>query len=623
MDIELLEIRDFVEGLPAFRGINAEALDTLVRQITIRYLRRASVFPPATGDEPALYIVRQGAIELRNREGALLQKLAEGACYSEPCHDATPPGEILIGHCNEDTLLYLLPCAALEPLFRQQPQLRERLGRNRSERLQHASLEFTPVGATQNRLMQFSVAHLIDRPATTISPDTTAREAAEVMTREEVSAIVVMEGEQLAGILTDKDLRMRLLAVGLSAQTPVKEFMTERLHKLDAETPAFEALMLMARYNIHHLPVLQHGRLMGLLTHGDLVRYESANAVYLIEEIRRSYQLKQLIELSRQLPEVQRHLVASGISSYHLGWALAAITDTLTQQLITLAEEQLGAPPVPFCWLASGSLARRELTVGSDQDHALLLDDHYDEGQHGDYFRALSEYVTDGLAQCGFVRCPGEVMASNPRWRQSLSQWQQTFNGWIHNPEPMAVMLACNFFDLRPLAGEPSLFEQLHQQVLKSAKENQIFITHLAANALHHRPPLGFFRNFLLEHGGEHANSFDLKLRGIIPIVDIARLHALAAGLPEVNTQDRLQAAAEAVIMSPQGAEDLQQAYEFINTLRLRHQSEQLLAGAAPDNYLSPASLSALDRDHLKECFSLISDFQKTLEQRYQTSRIG
>jgi CBS domain-containing protein len=623
MDIELLEIRDFLQALTLFRGVEDDDLNRLTGQIAVRYLRRSSAFPPADEAAPSLYILRQGAVELRNREGTLLQKLAEGDSYSDQCQRESAPADTLSGHCSEDTLLYQLPCAALAPLAQQHPEFRNRLHHNRRERLQHASLEFTPIGVTQNRLMQLSAARLIDRPATTVGPDTTAREAAEVMTREQVSAIVVVEREQLVGILTDKDLRMRLLAVGLSAQTPIRDIMTERLHKLDAETPAFEALLLMARLNIHHLPVLHQGELLGLLTHGDLVRYESANAVYLIEEIRRSHQLPQLIELARQLPEVQRHLVASNISSYHLGWTLAAITDTLTQQLILLAEKQLGATPVPYCWLASGSLARRELTVGSDQDHALLLDDGYDEHKHGDYFRQFSEFVTDGLAQCGFARCPGGVMSSNPQWRKRLTQWRRTFDGWVQTPDPMAMMLASNFFDLRPLAGNLELFEPLQHHALQAARENRIFIAHLAANALHHRPPLGFFRHLLLESGGEHANTLDLKLRGIIPIVDIARLHALAAGLPEVNTRERLQAAARAGGMSVQGAEELQQACEFINTLRLRHQSEQLLAGAAPDNYLDPALLSALDRDHLKDSFAVIRDFQKTLEQRYQSARIG
>ena len=621
MDIELLEIRDFIEGLPTFRGIDADALPALVEQIAIRYLRRGSEFPPQ-GEDSSLYILRQGAVELRNDDGALQRKLAEGDCYSDRCDKRPQAGKPLSGHCSEDSLLYLLPCPALENLYQQQPELGENRQRNRSERLQQATLEFTPEGVTQSSLMQLSVAHLIDRPATTVGPDTTVQQAAQRMTSEEVSAILVMEHEQLVGILTDKDLRMRLLALGLSAQTPVREIMTERLQTLDAETPAFEALLMMARLNIHHLPVLRDGSVIGLLTHGDLVRYESANAVYLIEEMRRSHTLEQLVELSRHLPEVQRHLVAANINSYHLGWTLAAIVDTLTRQLITLAEQQLGEAPILYCWLASGSLARRELTVGSDQDHALLLDNSYDETQHGDYFKQLSEFVTDGLEQCGFARCPGEVMASNPQWRQSLSQWQQTFNGWIESPEPKAMMLVSNFFDLRPLGGAQGLFDQLQQSILRSARHNQIFIAHLAANALQHRPPLGFFRNFLLEHGGAHANSFDLKLRGTIPIVDIARLHALAAGLPQVNTLERLKAAARATAMSVQGADDLQQAYEFINTLRLRHQSERILAGEAPDNYLAPASLSALDRDHLKECFALIGDFQKTLEQRYQSGRI-
>ncbi len=611
MDIELLEIRDFIEELPTFRGIGAEALRTLVGEITIAYQRRGSVFPPSN-DTPMLYILRQGAVELRNDKGALRRKLAEGECYCDAC-DEEAPTTPLSGHCSEDTLLYQIPCEALGELYRQQPELRRNLRRD----LREATLEYAAEGLVQGSLMQLSAGHLIDRAATRINADASARQAAELMSKAEVSAIVITEGERLLGILTDKDLRQRLVARGLPVNTPVHELMTAEPRTLESDTPAFEAKLIMARNNIHHLPVMRDGQLLGLLTHGDLIRYESGNPVYLIEEIRRSHQLDQLAELSRQLPEVQLHLVASNIDSYHLGWTLAAITDTLTRQIISLTERDLGPPPVAYCWVASGSLARRELGVGSDQDHALLLDNRYDEAQHGDYFRRFSEQVSDGLVRCGFPLCPGEMMARNPQWRRSIRQWQKLFHEWIENPDPKAMMLASNFFDLRAIAGERELFEQLQQDILAHASKNRIFIAHLATNALQHRPPLGFFRNFLLEHGGEHAHAFDLKLRGTIPIVDIARLQSLAAGLPQVNTLDRLKACAQASAISPQGAEDLSQAYEFINTLRLRHQSECVLAGKEPDNHLDPATLSALDRDHLKECFSLIAEFQKTLQMRY------
>ncbi len=615
MDIELLEIRDFIEGLPTFRGANAEAMYSLAGTISIAYQRRGSVFPPQS-DTPMLYILRQGAVELRNDKGALWRKLAEGECYCNACEDEAPL-ERVSGHCSEDTLLYQIPCEAMHALYREQPELRRNLQRDRSERLREATLEYAAEGLGQGSLMQLAAGHLIDRAATTIDIGASAQQAAERMGEAEVSAIVITEGERLLGILTDKDLRKRLVAQGLPAETPVRELMTAEPQTLESDTPAFEAKLLMARSNIHHLPVMREGQLIGLLTHGDLIRYESGNPVYLIEEMRRSHQLEQLAELSRQLPEVQLHLVASNINSYHLGWTLAAIADTVTRQIITLTERELGPPPVAYCWVASGSLARRELGVGSDQDNALLLDNNYDEKQHGDYFRRFSEQVTDGLARCGFPLCPGDMMARTPRWRRSISQWQELFREWIENPDPKAMMLASNFFDLRAIAGERELFEQLQQDILGRASKNRIFIAHLASNALQHRPPLGFFRNFLLEHGGEHAHAFDLKLRGTIPIVDIARLQALAAGLPQVNTLDRLKACAQASAISPQGAEDLSQAYEFINTLRLRHQSECIQAGEEPDNHLDPATLSALDRDHLKECFALIAEFQKTLQMRY------
>jgi CBS domain-containing protein len=239
------------------------------------------------------------------------------------------------------------------------------------------------------------------------------------------------------------------------------------------------------------------------------------------------------------------------------------------------------------------------------------------------YFAALAKIVTDGLDACGYYYCPGDVMASNLKWRQPLRIWRKYFNKWIEKPEPMALMLSSVFFDLRAVHDPEGMFEELHEYVLELCRANRIFIAYLVSNALKHRPPLGFFRNFVLISGGDHANTLDIKHRGIVPIIDLARVYALSAGLPEVNTIERLEASRKVKAVSRDGAANLIDALEFIGTLRMQHQTRQLRRGAKADNYLSPDSLSRLERAHLKDAFSLINTMQESIGQRYQAGRFA
>jgi CBS domain-containing protein len=301
---------------------------------------------------------------------------------------------------------------------------------------------------------------------------------------------------------------------------------------------------------------------------------------------------------------------------------VSAITDALTSRLLDLAEAELGPPPVPYAWMAGGSQARREQSSHSDQDNALLIADHM-KPEDDAWFAALAKAVNDGLNACGYVYCPGEVMASNPKWRQPLRIWRKYFTNWIERPDPMALMLSSVFFDLRPVRDPEGMFEELQEHVLTHSRANRIFIAYMAANALKHRPPLGFFRNFVLIHGGEHDHTFDLKHRGTVPVIDMARVHALAAGLQQVNTLERIEAAAAAGNLSREGAANLTDAMELIGTLRIRHQGQQLRRGQPADNFLSPDDLSPLERGHLRDAFVLINSMQESLGQRYQAGRFA
>lgn len=621
MDVELIEIREFLAGRPPFDQLCDELLDKLPRELTVRYLRRGTPFPPQDAEQACLYVLRKGAVELRNDRDELVAKYGEGDIHASAClpHD---PARGLRGTTVEDSLFYLLPCERLRALRDADKNFDAYFTQSLSDRLRRAREILHDSLRSGSHLLTIEIGRIINRSPVTVTADTSIREAAQLMTRERVSALLIMENGLLAGIITDRDLRSRCIAQGVATTRPVSEIMTRNLHKVTPDTPAFEVLISMTRHKIHHLPVVSRKGVEGIVTATDLIRYQSTNSIYAVDSLRKCNTVAELIRASAVLPELQVQLVAAGANTYQLGQAISAATDAITQRLLELAEKEYGPAPVPYVWVACGSQGRREQTVHSDQDNALILADEYDAERHAAYFAQLAQYVNDGLNACGFDYCPGGIMASNPQWRQPRLVWRQYFDNWITRADRKGAMLATNFFDMRPIHGEPLLHARLHAEVLRQAKESKVFIAYMASNAVATRPPLGFFRNFVLIREGDHANSFDLKLRGILPVINLARVYALSAGIPALNTVERIRAAAGVQAISADMAADLEDAFEFMGTLRARHQAQQIKQGIPPDNYLMPDKLSALERNHLKDVFSAINTLQEALELRYQTGRL-
>ncbi len=613
MQIELIEIREFLAVQPPFDALPDDVLDRLPAMLSVRYLRRGTPVPldEAGGD---LYIIRQGAIEVRDRSGELIDILGEGELLSGACEE-DDAASTMSAITSEDTLAYLLPCTQLGSLRASYAEFARHFDATLTERLKRAIEKLRE--SRGSALLTVPVGSLVKRPPVFVEPHTSIRDAAARMNDEGVSSLLVMNGDQLVGLLTDRDLRSRCVAEGLETTHPVADIMTAQVHTISPTMLGFEALMRMTRLNVHHLPVLDGQRLIGMVSTTDLVRHESANAVYLAGDVSKAGSIDALVEISRKLPELQIQLTLAGASAQHVGEAVSTVNDAITRRLLELAEQRLGRPPVDYAWVTGGSHARREQTSHSDQDNALILSDTV-TARDDEYFAALARFVNDGLNACGFVYCPGEVMASNPKWRQPQSQWRRYFDTWINEPEPMALMLSSVFFDLRVVHGDASLLINLQRENLEKSRTNGIFLAHMVSNALKHRPPLGFFRNIVLIHGGEHDKTFDIKLRGIVPLVDLARVYSLAEGLDETNTIGRLRAATGTQVLSAEGARNLEDAYEFIATLRIQHQVHQLRAGGKPDNYLSPGELSALERSRLKDAFGIIATMQLTLRQRYQ-----
>lgn len=475
--------------------------------------------------------------------------------------------------------------------------------------------------AAQPGLLSTPISALIKRPPVTLAPGTSIQATAQRMRDERISSVLLAVEGKLVGVVTDRDLRNRAVAQNLDVQRPVSDIATPDPLFVNYNSPVFEALLLMARHNIHHLPVMDGARIAGMVTTTDLTEQHTTSAVYIVSDIDKQTTVDGLARISARVKPLQQSLAAADASAYSTGHIVTAITDAITVRLIHLAQMQFGPAPIDYAWVSAGSQARNEQTAKTDQDNCLILDDAFDPEMHGEYFRNFSKFVCDGLNACGYIHCPGEMMAMTDTWRQPRKVWAQYFRQWIHEPQPQALMLTCVFFDLRLIQGNASLLESLRQDVLGHTKGNSLFLAHMVGNALKHRPPLSMFGNITLIRSGENAHSIDLKHSAIVPIVDLARVYALAAGVSIANTSDRLKVSAQAGDVTVLSARDLSDALEFLSKLRIDHQARQTQVGEAPDNFLRLEELSNFERSHLKNAFNVVQTLQDVLHQRYSGGR--
>lgn len=607
---EIPEIVQFLRGLPGFDQVADAQLGAAAKSIEIAYYRSGEDVLTIGTENQYLHIVRSGAVELRDEAGDMMTRLAEGECFGFPSLMNREPAR---NHsvAIEDALIYHLSAAAFDRMRRESPAFDTWFIRALSDRLLMGPAIQSLRGAARA-----SVGSLVGRLPVSIESTATVQQTARKMVAERVSAMLVTEDSGLCGIVTDRDIRTRVVAEGHSAELGVTEIMTASPITLESDASAYEGALIMMQNHIHHLPITSDGELIGLVSRSDFMRLETEHPLYLVSDIGKQTTTEGIVEACKRLPGLIVGQIESEANGEQLGKFITTITDTITRQLLRIAEADLGPPPCEYAWVAMGSQGRSEQSAKSDQDNALLLADDASEADDK-YFADMAKIVNDGLDACGYVYCPGEVMASNPKWRQPLRQWRQYFHNWITVPEQKALMHANIFFDLRCISGACGLVDELKESIRDSARKNELFLALMAKNAMSYQPPLGFFRQFVLEKSGEHKNTLDLKMHGIMPIVEIARVRSLAAGELRITTRNRLKAAADAGEITQADAASLRDALDFIEQLRVEHQSEQLKNRERADNHLAPERLSPLVRQNLKSAFSQIRVSQAALLNRF------
>lgn len=547
-----------------------------------------------------LYLIKQGAVEITDGNGGLVSLLGPRNSFGER---GLLRGGVAVtqARATEHSVLLVLPGTVFNRLRDTYPSFERFFNRKRGDKV-------------SNDIATQKVADLIARKPLYCGPETSVVQAARQMRDAHVSSLgVVAEGERLLGIVTVRDLSNKVLAEGLPATTPVAAVMTENPVSLPPTALGSDILHIMLERRFGHLPITEDGRFVGMITQTDLTRFQAVSSAVLIRDVVSAETVAEMAAVTARIPQLLVQLVGGHQSHEVITRLITDIADAVTRRLLVMAERELGAPPVPYLWLACGSQGRQEQTGVSDQDNCLILDDAATEADMA-YFRALAKIVSDGLNDCGYVYCPGDMMATAERWCQPARVWREYFHGWIAKPSPEAQMLASVMFDLRPIGGGGiALFEALQGETLELVGKNSIFVAHMISNSLKHTPPLGLLRGFATIRSGEHRNHIDMKMNGVVPVADLARVYALQGRLGAANTRARLSGAEEAGVISASGARDLIEAYDLIATMRLENQAHLIKSGRRPDNFLAPSDLSDFERSHLRDAFVVVRTMQSAV----------
>ena len=598
---------------PPFSLMDAADLDFVARRVELAYFADDElIVGPQSGPPAACWIVRQGAVHGRRPDAG-----ADAATTVLAAGETFPVGALLADRpvgaeyrAVGDTFCWRLAKADFDEAVRRSPVFldfcKRRLGvlLDLSKQALQASYARQ---ATQWRSMATSLAELIRRTPVVVGPEASLREVFELMERERVGSVIVGQAQ---GIFTRQDVIGRVTLPGVALDTPIHAVMTRPLLSLESSATAAEAMLLMAERTIRHVPVMREGTLVGVVTERDLFAMQRQSLRGIGDAIGTARSIAALAIVASDIRTWSSSLVAQGVAAAFATRLISRLNDQLSARVIALVARERGVSIADACWLALGSEGREEQTIATDQDNGLIVPDGIDRASV-DRLLDFAATVNRALDICGFPLCRGGIMAGNPRWCLSESEWRALFDGWVDRGDPRSLLEANIFFDFRAIAGDASRASRLREHVTRRAAGNPRFLKQMSDNALRNGPPASWTGLRIGSLFGAEVTQVDLKLNGTVPFVDGARLLALAHGIPCTGTAERLQALADAGRLLREETRAWIDAFQFLQSLRLRTQ-QAARAGADAANVFDTEHLSDIDRRILRESFRLA----RTLQQR-------
>ena len=625
------DVVDFLRGIPPFQFLDEAVLNDIIGGISMEFYPKDRVILRQDGPaSDSLRIIKNGGVKISLKsddgEDIVIDYRGEGESFGLVSLMGKEKQKTTIV-AVDDTVCYLLSKDKVFSLIDSQPVFTEYflqshftkyMDKTCSE-MRNRSFFY---GSSDHILLTTHVGEIANKEAITVSDGATIQEAARVMAQHRISSVVVMDGNNLpVGLVTDRDLREKVVARGRNPGETVRNIMSLPLIRIDAKDFCFEAVLKMLKYNVHHLLVIKDGALRSVVTDHDLLLLQGKSPLSLAKDIESRQTIESLPSAAKKINDLVGFLLKEGTKAGNIMKIVSELNDRLIKKVLEIAERRFGPAPVAYCWIVLGSEGRREQIFRTDQDNALIYDntatvDQEEAASH--YFSAFTAFVKESLEKCGFPPCPAQYMASNSQWRQPLRVWRKYFSDWISTPTADAVLKSLIFFDFRPLYGEFSLADELRSYLTDLVVGQKVYLGHLAGTVVKNRPPLGFLKSFVVEKSGEHKDELNIKVKGVAPLVDIVRLFAFERGVKETSTLERIGALRDKHTILKEYADEIEHAFEFITLLRVHHQAELLQEGKAIDNFINPNELSNLEKKTVKDAFHLIAKLQDSTIERYK-----
>ena len=632
----MFSVFDFLKNYPPFNLIPNATLLEISQNVEIQYFEKDQIIF-SQNDQPHehFYIINQGSIRLYRfieNEKHMLDICDEGDLFGlRPL--IMKENYVMGASANEETILYGIPIELFHDIILNYPKVSQFLiasfATNTREPFseKHKGKLFANVSAIQKIEHGFSEIQAANYNKNPIacSPDTTIQTACIIMTKNIINSIIITENDIPIGIITDKDIRTKIGTGLYKITNKVSDIMTKPVVTFPQNISVAEAQIMILKHRVSHLCITKDGTnksgLVGILTQQDLILTQGNSPSFLTKEIKNAKDSETLKHIRAKASDLTKGYLEQEIPIYFVTKVISEINTAITKKAIKMSISEIGKqPPVSFSWLALGSQGRKEQLLMTDQDNALVFENvppaEYNAVKN--YFTELAEKVTEKLNIVGFDYCPANIMASNPKWCISFEEWEQQFEEWITDPIPEKILLSIIFFDFALIYGDETLYNKMAQSVFKTIEKNQIFLSFLGKVTLDNPPPLGFFKQFLVEEDGENKDSFDIKSRAIRPLVDAARILSLHHNLRVNNTIARYEKLMEAEPQNRDLFESCANAFKIL----LQFRTSQGLANNDNGKFVDINNLNKADRLKLKNCFKPIKNVQEAIKTRFRTSQI-
>ena len=619
------QISHFLSGIVPFSFLPEDVLKEISREFSVvHYSSGTRLFFQGKSKVEHLYIIQKGAVERYFEEGnnkMLRGVLGEGDLYGGISMLVNDGISVRSIHILENTYFYILSKTVFLKLCHDHKNFAEYFSGTFGKRMMdksYAAIIKNPAGGIDSATPFFDlqVQNIYQKNILSCGEDTPIQQSASLMSDGKCSSIYIQNSKgEYTGVVTDTDLRSKVIVKGHDITAPIATIMSSPLHSVQMDAMVSEALLEMMDAKLKHLAVRDRkSNVVGILTNRDLLTAQEQSPFFVIRELASAAGLDEIVDKQKRIPRLIQNMLNSGAKAKTVTRLISSISDAILEKLVAFALDELGPAPAEFVFLIVGSEGRNEQTLKTDQDNAIIYADvgKSESRAAKAYFLEFGERVCTWLDQAGYDFCKGDVMAQNPKWCQPLSMWKRYFYSWIRVSTPKDLMQSNIFFDLRGGCGNIGLVDELRLFLFESLEGWTRFFRDLTVNALGFKPPLGFFRNFVVESKGEHRHKLDIK-KSMTPIVDIARIYALNNNISETNTQERLYRLYLEKVLNEETYNDLDHAYGYLMHQRLSCQIKSILAGEKPDNYIDPNKLSRMDQTMLKEIFKRIERMQTKL----------